>query len=265
MRAVDAAIVFAMTDLLYTPVVKTARVMFVAMGMKLDVRGVENVPRRGGAVLAINHTSFLDFIFAGVPAADAGGRYVRFMAKDAVFHHKVSGPLMRGMKHIPVDRNAGGGAYAAAVEALRSGELVGVFPEATMSRSFDLKDFKTGAARMAADAGVPLIPEIVFGGQRIFSYHHKDLSRGKAISVHVGAPLHPTVEDDMTEVTADLHTRMRALLDETIEDYSQLPRPGQDDWWLPARHGGSAPTLAQAAELEAAARAKKAKARENEQ
>lgn len=254
----------AMADLLYNPVVKTARVMFFTMGMKLDIRGVDNIPRTGGAVMAINHTSFLDFIFAGVPAADAGGRYIRFMAKDAVFHHPVSGPLMRGMKHIPVDRNAGGGAYAAAVAALRSGELVGVFPEATMSRSFDIKDLKSGAARMAADAGVPLIPEIVFGGQRIFSYHHKDLSRGKAISVHVGEQLHPTVDDDMAEVTAELHTRMRDLLDETIEDYSQLPRPGQDDWWLPARHGGSAPTLAAAAELEAAAKAKKAEARKKQ-
>jgi 1-acyl-sn-glycerol-3-phosphate acyltransferase len=224
LRAVDAAIVFAMTDLLYTPVVKTARVMFVAMGMKLTSAGWRTLQGRGSARNQPHELP--DFIFAGVPAADAGGRYVRFMAKDAVFHHKVSGPLMRGMKHIPVDRNAGGGAYAAAVEALRSGELVGVFPEATMSRSFDLKDFKTGAARMAADAGVPLIPEIVFGGQRIFSYHHKDLSSGKAISVHVGAALHPTVEDDMTEVTADLHTRMGPCSMRPSR-LLQLPRPGQ--------------------------------------
>ena len=65
---------------------------------------------------------------------------------------------MRGMKHIPVDRTAGAASYAAAVDALRAGEIVGVFPEATISRSFELKEFKTGAARMAAEAGVPILP-----------------------------------------------------------------------------------------------------------
>ena len=111
---------------------------------------------------------------------------------------------MRGMHHIPVDRNAGAHAFDAAVAALRAGEYVGVFPEATMSRSFDIKDFKTGAARMAADAGVPLVPVIVFGGQRIYSYDHKSLSRGQAICVTVGEPLHPTPADDPQAVTDEL-------------------------------------------------------------
>ena len=107
--------------------------------------------------MVINHTGYLDFAYAGL-AAQRSGRLVRFMAKDSVFTHRVSGPLMRGMKHIPVDRAAGAGSYAAAVDALRDGEIVGVFPEATISRSFELKDFKNGAARMAAEAGVPILP-----------------------------------------------------------------------------------------------------------
>ena len=63
----------------------------------------EHVPRTGGAVMAINHVGYLDFTFAGL-AAQPAGRLVRFMAKKEVFDHRVSGPLMRGMKHIPVDR-----------------------------------------------------------------------------------------------------------------------------------------------------------------
>jgi 1-acyl-sn-glycerol-3-phosphate acyltransferase len=113
------------------------------------------------------------------------------MAKQEVFTHKVSGPLMRGMHHIPVDRDAGAGSYRTAVEALRAGEIVGVLPEATISRSFELKEFKAGAARMAAEAGVPLLPTIIWGSQRVWTKGHpKRLGRTKvAISVWVGEPV----------------------------------------------------------------------------
>src|SRR5204862_2155362 len=140
--------------------------MFRVLGLRFDISGAEHVPTSGGAVLASNHVSYLDFIFVGL-AAHPAKRYVRFMAKEAVFRHRVAGPLMRGMHHIPVDRTAGAGSYKAAVDALRSGEIVGVFPEATISRSFELKDFKAGAARMAAEAGVPLLPTVIWGSQRV--------------------------------------------------------------------------------------------------
>ncbi len=141
-----------MAELVYPPVIGLARVVFAAQGLRFDLRGDENVPRRGGAVMAINHVGYLDFTYAGY-AAHPARRLVRFMAKEEVFHHRLSGPLMRGMHHIPVDREAGAGSYRSAVDALRAGEIVGVFPEATISRSFELKDFKAGAVRMAAEAG----------------------------------------------------------------------------------------------------------------
>ena len=76
-------------------------------------------------------------------------RLVRFMAKSSVFDHWFAGPFMRAMQHIPVDRKAGAAAFEAAVRALKDGEVVGVFPEATISTSFTVKDLKAGAARMA--------------------------------------------------------------------------------------------------------------------
>ncbi len=246
-----------MADPFYFAVVKSFRAITFGMRIHMDVSGSEHIPRTGGAVLAINHTSFLDFIFAGFPVDEAGHRYVRFMAKDAVFRHKVAGPLMRGMKHIPVDRMAGAEAFDTAVAALRRGEIVGVFPEATMSRSFDIKDFKTGAVRMAAAAEVPLIPEIVFGGQRIYSYHHKDLSPGKSISVAAGAPMYPTTADNPEAITEELRARMIVMLDEVVANYRDRPGTDEQPWWLPARLGGSAPTLAEAAAMEVAAKARK--------
>src|ERR1044072_1684053 len=107
----------------------------------------------------------MDFPYAGLPARRVK-RYVRFMAKKEVFDNKISGPIMRALKHIPVDRAAGADSYNAAVDFLRRGELVGVYPEATISRSFEIKEFKSGAVRMAIEAQVPIIPIIVWGAQR---------------------------------------------------------------------------------------------------
>ncbi|MDQ1645045.1 MAG: hypothetical protein QOJ50_1229, partial [Cryptosporangiaceae bacterium] len=137
-----------MAELVYPPVIFTAKGFFRYLGLRFDITGTEHIPREGGAVMVINHTGYLDFTFAGL-AAQPAGRLVRFMAKESVFRHPVSGPLMRGMKHIPVDREAGTASFRAALTALKSGEIVGVFPEATISQSFELKEFKSGAIRMA--------------------------------------------------------------------------------------------------------------------
>ena len=92
----------------YGTAIQLARLVWRFQGLKFTVTGVENLPRTGGAVIAINHTSYFDFTFAGLPAYQQHlGRKVRFMAKKEVFDHKVMGPLMRGMRHIPVDRASG--------------------------------------------------------------------------------------------------------------------------------------------------------------
>src|SRR5512132_2914087 len=140
----------------YTPVIGLARVLFAAQGLKFRMEGADNVPRTGGAVMVINHTGYMDFTYAGL-IAHRSGRLVRFMAKESVFSHPVTGPLMRGMKHIPVDRQAGTASFRAAVTALKAGEIVGVFAEGTISRSFEIKEFKSGAVRMAQLAGVPVL------------------------------------------------------------------------------------------------------------
>ena len=105
-------------------------------------------------MVAINHTSYIDFLPAAL-AATQRKRRLRFMIKAEMQQVKVVNFLIKHSKTIPVDRRAGADAYAVAVQRLREGELVGVYPEATISRSFELKDFKSGAARMAQEAQVP--------------------------------------------------------------------------------------------------------------
>src|ERR671939_1838058 len=140
------------------------------------------------------------------------------------------------------------------MSALKAGEIVGVFPEATISRSFELKEFKAGAARMAQAAGVPLVPTVVWGGQRIYTKGQPpDLThRGKAITVAFGEPLTPGRRDNGEEVTAELRRRMTTLLDQVRTTYPDRPRGDDDRWWLPASMGGTAPTLAEAMALDAA-------------
>jgi len=240
-----------MAELVYRPIIELARAVFAAQGLRFDIQGGENVPRSGGAVMAINHVGYMDFTYAG-RAALPSKRLVRFMAKQEVFLHKVMGPLMRGMHHIPVDRDAGGGSYRAAVDALRAGEIVGVFPEATISRSFELKDFKAGAVRMAAEAGVPVLPTVIWGSQRVWTKDHpKRMGRTRTpISVHVGSPMPVAADSDYTAVTAELRARMEQMLHDAQKTYPDEPAGPDDTWWLPARLGGTAPTPEQALQLD---------------
>jgi 1-acyl-sn-glycerol-3-phosphate acyltransferase len=242
-------------DFTYPPIVLAGHTFFRAFNIRFTVTGGQNLPRTGGAVLASNHVSYLDFIFCGY-AARPSKRLVRFMAKKSTFDHRVSGPLMRSMHHIPVDRAAGAGSLDHAVEWLRAGEVVGVFPEATISQSYEVKDFKTGAVRMAATAGVPIVPMITLGGQRLWTKGHKRrMKRGTLVALTVGEPLTVATVDDPVEATAALRSRMQALYDQTIERYEPKPPPGA--WWWPARFGGGAPTLEEMQEQEAVDRAQR--------
>ncbi|MDH6228354.1 MULTISPECIES: lysophospholipid acyltransferase family protein [Streptomyces] len=239
-----------MAELVYRPVIGLALSLFKAWDLKIDLRGTENIPRSGGAVLASNHISYLDFIFDGY-AARPRKRLVRFMAKDSVFRHRISGPLMRGMRHIPVDRRQGDAAYAHALDSLRSGEVVGIFPEATISQSFCLKDFKKGAARLAQESGVPLIPMALWGTQRLWTKGRKrDFSRSHTpVTIRVGEPI-DTSEGTAEELTARLRERVQGLLEHAQRDYPDTPSGPEDSWWLPAHLGGTAPTPEEVARRE---------------
>ena len=122
----------------------------VAMnGTKFTFRGLDNIPVRGGALLAQNHTSYLDWL-PPLFAARERGRRMYFMIKAEMADVKAVNYVIKHARLIPVDRRSGHDAFDIAVERLREGELIGMHPEATISRSYELREFKTGAARMAA-------------------------------------------------------------------------------------------------------------------
>ncbi|ORV96272.1 lysophospholipid acyltransferase family protein [Mycobacterium kyorinense] len=234
----------------------TAKAVIKAVGSPISFEGLENIPVSGGAVIAINHTSYVDFLPAGL-ALHRRGRRIRYMIKAEMQQVKVVDFLIRHTKTIPVNRAAGRDAYAVALQRLREGEMVGVYPEATISRSFELKEFKTGAARLALEAQVPIVPLIVWGAHRIWTKDHpRNLGRKKIpITVAAGAPLAP--RGDVEQLEAQLHDEMTALLHRVQEDYPHPPGV----FWVPRRLGGGAPTLAEAKVLEEAERAARARNR----
>lgn len=234
-----------MRDLTYPGVIMTARAVFKILGIKFQLRGTENIPRSGPAVLALNHISYVDFIFGGW-AAQPSKRLVRFMAKKEIFDNRYAGPLMRSLHHIPVDRSDGVPSYEQALEYLAAGEIVGLFPEATISYTYELKEFKSGTVRLAAKAGVPIIPVVVWGTQRMFPKGRRpDFRRGQTLSITVGEPMHIDPNDALGE-TARLKAEMSRLLDETIRGYPDMPAGA---WWLPRSYGGSAPDTKQAEQM----------------
>ncbi|MCY7395779.1 MAG: 1-acyl-sn-glycerol-3-phosphate acyltransferase [Nocardioides sp.] len=238
-----------MRDLTYPPIIAIAKTGFRGLGQTFQLTGTDHVPRSGGVLLACNHVGYVDFAYGGL-AANPSGRKLRFMAKRELFDHTYLGPLMRSLHHIEVDRGEGTASFHTAVDFLRRGEAVGIFPEATISRSMDIKELKTGAVRIAAAAGVPLLPVIMWGTQRMMTKDHpRDFSRGKTIALSVGRALHPTGADPIGE-TAELRRVMTSMLDDVVAAYPPDEQP-PGSWWVPARLGGSAPTPAEADRLDA--------------
>ena len=228
-----------MADLVYPPVIVLIKSFWKYLGLNFDFQGQENVPLKGGAILAINHTSYLDFALAGTAALPAK-RYVRFMAKKEIFDNKIAGPLMRGMHHINVDRSNGSASFVAALRSLKDGEIIGIFPEGTISTSFEIKGLKSGAVRLAIGAGIPIIPTIVWGGQRLYTKGVKpNFKRKKTpVSVSFGEPIFYSRETDVEVAETHLREVMIEMLHKVQEKY---PDSHLGQRWAPVRLGGTAP------------------------
>lgn len=231
----------------YTVVIGTAVIIINTMDWPVTVMGAENIPLNGPAVLASNHIGYLDFVFSGYAARDRKRR-VRFLAKKEVFDKGGVGWLMRQMGHIPVDRDGrASDSITAAAEELAKGEVVGMFPEATISPSFVPRAGKTGTVRLAQHGDAPLIPVAVWGTQRILTkWRPKNVKRHIPIIVNIGAPLSLTPDEDPAKATLRLMEAITDLLAEAQAAYPVTPQGEADRWWLPAHLGGTAPTAEEA-------------------
>ena len=138
--------------------------------------GGEHLPETGGYIIALNHISHVDPLTAAHLVYDHG-RKPRYLAKSGLFDNPVLGFFLRGAGQIPVKRDTRDavGAYSAAVDAVRRGECVVIYPEATITRDPDLWPMKgkSGAARIALETGCPVIPVAQWGAQEILPPYTK--------------------------------------------------------------------------------------------
>jgi len=221
---------------------------FRAFDVRIDVRGAENIPATGGAILASNHISYLDFAFVML-SSPAPRRDVRFLARSEFFNVPIVGQVLRGLRQIPVDID--GDPLTAAAEArsaLENGELVGMHPEGTISPSFVMRRAKSGAVRLAEQANVPLIPVGLWAPQRLLT---KGVpfrpQRHVSVLVEYGEPFYPSGRTGAAK-TVELMDRIGALLASAQQRYPQQPTP-TNNWWQPAHLGGTAPTPEEAETL----------------
>lgn len=229
-----------MAELVYPPIIRLVKTLWKYLDLRFTFYGQSHIPIKGPAILAMNHVGYLDFALAGTAVLPTR-RLVRFMAKKEIFENPIAGPLMRGMKHISVDRSNGGPSFIAALKALRSGEIVGVFPEATISQSFELKDMKNGVVRLAQESGAPILPVAIWGSQRLWTKKlPRDFSRSSyPIYVSIGAPIFVSPTDSLDSAMNKLSGNLQELLNQVQNDYPDSPI-GQR--WAPASLGGTAPT-----------------------
>lgn len=201
----------------------------------------EVLPGRG-AVVAVTHFGYLDFVFAQLVVWRRLRAHSRFLITRKHTGSALVAAVCRLCDHVVVDRANGAPAYAEAVAKLRRGEFVAIFPEGGVSRSFTVRALRTGAVRMAAATGAPVIPVAVWGGHRMLTrgrgrIRWRDLWR-TPVRVHVGPALHVGPHDDVQGAADRLRAALQAGIDRCIETYPEIPAPGA--WWMPAHRGGGA-------------------------
>jgi len=192
----------------------------MTLGWRPHVEGLEHIPKTGGAILAGNHLSVADELFLGAVVP----RHIAFWAKAEYFRGGGFGGnltkfVLEGLGAIKVERGGGRAALAAfdgAIPVLKAGDMVAVYPEGTRSPDGRLYRGRTGVARLAVAAGVPIIPVGMLGTEKVQPIGQRipRLGKGK-VTIKFGVPI-PTVG------LSDDRTALRALTDEVMAEIQKL-------------------------------------------
>ena len=253
-------------DYFYRLIVRTGQFLRWALQLDIQATGLEHLPAQGpargpsrkavrghGAVFAVTHFGYVDFAVVELLLWRSTRAQLRFLVHQGAADHWLAGPAISASGHVVVGYTGRADAYAAAVARLREGEYLAVFPEAGVSRSFTVRECRTGAVRMAAEAGVPVIPVSIWGAHRILTRGHGFSFRRSwraPIRVHVDEPVVFPAGVDVEAATEVLRGTLQAGIDRCIAGFPLRPEPGA--WWMPARLGGGAPTDAERQLLDAA-------------
>lgn len=200
------------------------------LGWRVTVHGLDQVPWRGAAILAGNHLSVSDQLFLGAVVP----RQVHFWAKSEYFclpglRGALFGAVVRGMGAMPVHRDGGRAllhALDAAIPVLRAGELVGVFPEGTRSPDGRLYRGRSGLARLAVSAGVPVVPFGIAGTDRVQPIGRRLPRPALPVAIRFGDPLPVDGRrGDMRSLRAFTDEVMQAIQALSGQDYAGCYAP----------------------------------------
>ncbi len=240
----------------YRLIVNSLRVVIGALQLRFTVTGTENLrpePRRfglrivepgRGALLAINHFSYVDFVFAGLAVHYPTRAWPRYMITRKRASNWFVSAVCDVCDHIVVDRAHGEVAYEEAAMKLRRGDYVAIFPEGSTNRSLVVRKPRYGTVRLAAETGVPIIPIGVFGQQRLWTKGRRPSLREAwrvPVRVHIGKLLYVSPDEPVEEANTRLFEAMTEAVDFARNTYPE-PLP-EGAWWVPAHLGGSAMTV----------------------
>lgn len=177
-----------------------------------EIEGQENLPATGPAVIAVNHVSYWDPPVVGCSVK----RMVHFMAKEELFHIPLFKYIIRNLECFPVRRGqADRNALRLALKYLKEGEVVGIFPEGTRSKSSEMLPFGEGTSLIALKGGAPIVPMALIGTRKAFPASW----RGHIIA-RIGKPLiYPELygakisNEDLKRVNADLTNAIKTMLE----------------------------------------------------
>ena len=225
------------------PVYTLAKVVvppLIRFWVRLDCQGLLNIPSRGPVIIAANHISYFDPLCLGVLIHSAG-RQVRFLAKSELFGNRLLGPILRGAGQIPVYRETrdAGQALVHAVEAMRDGAAVAIYPEGTTTRNPDFSPMaaKNGVARLAALTGAPVVPVGQWGAHLLFTRGRLGpFRRGIRVVERVGPAidLGLTPDASLAEVNQGRDKVMAAIAGLVEEAKAGWSPP---DWYRPKAAG----------------------------
>lgn len=182
---------------------------FLRALFRLTYTGANNIPATGSAIIASNHISFLDPPVVGCSMV----RPIHFMAKEELFAFPIFSWVITQLKAFPVKRGAADrGAIRTALSLLEQGEIVGMFPEGTRSKTGQLGKAEPGLALIAAKAGATIIPTAIIGTDKIFQggslFPKIEIKFGKPIIVEKGV----TNKEYLDTLTKQLMSEIAALL-----------------------------------------------------
>lgn len=250
----------------YRFIVRTGQAAIRALRADVRVEGLENLPPARpagpvgaprfrpvvpgtGAVVAITHSSLLDFVFAEWAIFRHHRVHMRFMIAKRYSGSRFMRAINGWCGHIVVDRGNGAASFAEALGAVRRGDWVAMFPEGSRNLAVRPHALRTGAARLAATTGAPIVPVAVFGGGRLLGGSEglrvRRLWRAP-VSLVVGEPLRVALDEDAHVATERLRAALGAALDRAIETFPAALPAGAP--WVPADLGGGAPTVEEAQE-----------------